>query len=499
MLTLSRSIRCALATGRHASLLHGSTRLSLLATDLAPSSAVAWGSLVSSSRCFSQLSGLETDSTVETPAKAKFHRPRKAKASAKEAAKQSELLAKLQANEGNVDTALEVLAAIRAADGSGLSNELATTLLTTFVNQNKVDKALQVLSLSYNQRLWLRAPPFETLITRCYKTKDFDTALQVFDTVQRVKVSPGNLVCTTAMLAAHRAGRSELVPKILEKMLKDAKPYASRAFQVALSAAVKSRQHQLVLQLIECSKTLDVALTSEHYHFVLRSYAAVGDMEAVLGTRDTLQENGFELTDDGIHWLVHCACRTDQWDLVQGLLTPPVPSADSGEGVATMVIAFNAAIAAYGNKERWTKVVDVYDLMPENLRPELKGWHLGAVVMAHAKAENKETKLRALEIFNEHKDKAGELAYAGAITALLETEQFDEALTFAEDMKEKEIAWGKNVYQAVALALIRRGTGEEAVQLLETSVRSMGNGPEGYLNIIQFYTDRHPCPDTEQA
>ncbi|KAE8897528.1 hypothetical protein PF005_g20820 [Phytophthora fragariae] len=226
--------------------------------------------------------------------------------------------------------------------------------------------------------------------------------------------------------------------------------------------------------------------------------AAVGDMEAALGTRATLQENGFELTDDGVHWLVHCACRTGQRDLVQGLLTPSVSSADHGETVATRVIAFNAAIAAYGNKERWAEVLDVYEMLPENLHPELKGWHLGAVIMAHAKAEDKEVKLRALEIFNEHKDRAGDLAYGGAITALLETEQFDEALAFAEDMKQKEIAWGKNVYQAVVLALIRRGTAEEAVQLLEARVRSMGNAPDGYLNIIQFYTDRHPRSDAEQ-
>lgn len=108
-----------------------------------------------------------------------------------------------------------------------------------------------------------------------------------------------------------------------------------------------------------------------------------------------------------------------------------------------MAIAFNAAIAAYGNKERWAKVVDVYELMPENLRPELKGWHLGAVIMAHARAEDKEAKLRALEIFNQHKDKVSELAYGGAITALLDTEQFDEALALAENMKHKEIAWGR--------------------------------------------------------
>ncbi|GMF36025.1 unnamed protein product [Phytophthora fragariaefolia] len=331
-------------------------------------------------------------------------------------------------------------------------------------------------------------------MAKCYKTKNFDAALKVFASVQRANWSAGNFLYTTALLAAHGSGKREQVPEILERMLKAAKPYASRAFQVALSAAIKSRQHGLVLDLMECSKTLDVKLTSEHDHFVLRSYAAVGDVDAALGTRDALQQKGFELTDDGVHWIVHCACRTDHWDLVEGLLTPSVASADQEEGAvseATREIAFNTAIAAYGNKERWAKVVDVYDMMPESLRSELKGWHLGAVVMAHARAESKEVKLRALEIFHEHKHEAGELTYGGAITALLETEQFDEALALAEDMEQKDIAWGENVYQAITLALFRRGTTEDAVQLLEETVRSMGIEPNGYLNIIRFYTDRH--------
>ncbi|GMF28564.1 unnamed protein product [Phytophthora lilii] len=137
--------------------------------------------------------------------------------------------------------------------------------------------------------------------------------------------------------------------------------------------------------------------------------------------------------------------------------------------------------------------------MPEDIRVQLKGWHLGAVIMAHAKAESKEVKLQALEILKKHEDKANELAYGGAITALLTTDQFDAALALAEDMKQKNIAWGKDVYQAVALALIRRGTCEEAVHLLEASVQRMGNEPEGYLNIIQFYTDRDSAHEEGQA
>ncbi|KAG3103372.1 hypothetical protein PI124_g14075 [Phytophthora idaei] len=137
--------------------------------------------------------------------------------------------------------------------------------------------------------------------------------------------------------------------------------------------------------------------------------------------------------------------------------------------------------------------------MPESTRAELKGWHLGTVIMGHAKAASKEVKLRALEIFNEHREKANGFTYGGAITALLETEQFDAALALAEDMKAKEIAWGKSVYQAVTLALIRRGTTEESVQLLEESLHCLGDSPTGYMHVIQFYSDRHPSQDANEA
>ncbi|KAG6957240.1 hypothetical protein JG688_00011057 [Phytophthora aleatoria] len=323
-------------------------------------------------------------------------------------------------------------------------------------------------------------PPYENLMTACYKAGKFDTVVKVFALHCDVKHTPSNVMFTTALLSAHKLGKSELVPKILEEMLTvnasgtgDIESHASRAFQVALGAAVKSRQHELMLMLMECSKALDVVLSSEHYHIVLKSNAAVGDMQAALGIRDTLQTNGLTSLMTGC-----TGCD---------------------EEVVAQLNAFNAAIAAYGNKERWGRVVDVYGIMPESTRAELKGWHLGTVIMGHAKAASKEVKLRALEIFNEHREKANGFTYGGAITALLEAEQFDAALALAEDMKAKEIAWGKSVYQAVTLALIRRGTTEEAVQLLEESVHCLGDSPTGYMHVIQFYTDPHPSQDANEA
>ncbi|KAG7377645.1 hypothetical protein PHYPSEUDO_011181 [Phytophthora pseudosyringae] len=473
MLSIRRSLRGAIAPGRHVSQLRGAARMLPHTSGLVSSSECFSSSR--SSRSFSQISTQETSETAKKTQKPKFYRSRGAKTSAQEAAKRSENLTRLQANPGDADVALEVFAAIQSANGSGLSKDVGAMLITTFVDKKKLDRALQVLELSSKQKVYLLGPPHENLMTACYKVKEFDTVLK-------------------------RTGRqSELEPKILEQMLKDAKPHAARAFQVVLSAAVNSKQHELVLTLMEISKAFDVVLTSEHYHFVLKSYTAVGDMQAALGTRDTLQQNGFDLTEDGMHWLVHCASKADQWDLVERLLISPSPNADKDEGVVAKVSTFNAAIAAYGNKKRWNKVVDVYDIMPENLRSELKGWHLGSVVMGHGKMESKELKARALEIFNDHKEKANSFAYGGAMTALVGTEQFDAALALAEDMKAKEIVWGKSSYQAVALALIRCGSTEEAVQLLEQSVLRMGNDPEGYMDIIQFYTDRHPHHNAKEV
>jgi pentatricopeptide repeat protein len=491
MHVLERTLRSALSSARRATL-QGTARRPPLVNHLTSCSAVSCGSFSSSARVgvFSPSGRAFSQATKPLPElhKPKLRGKKKAKASPKKLTMQKQYLDRLQVNPGDADVALEVLTAINSANGSGLSREVANALVLALAGENKMQRAFQVLELAVKQKLPLKVPPFERVMTNCYKQTDFDAALKVFDLL-RSKLTPSNLMSTTALLAAHRSGKKELVLELLGQMLKCATPHEASALQVALSAAVKSKEHELVLQLVDCSKTLGIQLTSEHYHILLRSYAATGHMQAALGTRDTLQQHGFKLTDDGVYWLVYCAGKADQWDVVQRLLGSPSPSADK-EGVAT-ASAFNAAIAAFGNQGRWAKVADVYGLMPENLCSQLKGWHLGAVIMAHARAETKEEKLRALEIFNEHKEKASDFAYGGAITALLETEQFDAALAFAEDMKAKDIAWGKSVYQAVALALIRRGTAEEAVQLLEASVQRMGDGPAGYMDIIQFYTDRH--------
>ncbi|ETK86504.1 hypothetical protein L915_08870 [Phytophthora nicotianae] len=509
MLNAHHSIRGALAAGRYVSQLCGTSRLLPSARDSAVPSCVPWGSSSSSSphpghltiicRSFSQMPSQEPSEAAKKLEKRKFYRPKKPNNSAGEAAKKSDNLTRLQANPGDTDVALEVLASIQSANGSGLSKDVANMLVKTLTTAHKFDRALWVLELSIKRKILLMTPPYAKLMTACYRAGKHDTVLKVFALYG--ERTPSNYMFTTALLSAHKLGKNELVPKILEQMLTadpvDIEGHASRAFQVALGAAVKSRQHDLVLTLMECSKALDVVLTSEHYLYVLKSYAGVGDMQAALGIRDTLQTNGFELDEDGIHWLVHCASKADQWDLVQELLG--TSSIANDEKVAATVNVFNAAIAGYGNKERWDRVVDVYDIMPENIRAELKGWHLGTIVLGHAKVENKELKLRALEIFNEHKEKANAFTYGGAITALLETEQFDAALELAEDMKTKDIAWDKVVYQAVALALICRGTPQEAVQLLEESVRRLGDSPEGYLAIIDFYINRHSDQDANES
>lgn len=477
MLNQHRSLRGAIAVVLQRSQLYGASRL-------APPRAASYPTpprVLIPSRLFSQISSAEPIETPKKLSKPKFY-PSK---SNDEGAKQTENVTKLMANPDNVDVALKVFAAVRSANGSGLSKDVATKLVATFVDNKKVDKALEALEFCTKQKIFVDdGRPYELVMTANYGKKQFDAALKVIDLARTVNVTPSNLMYTTALLSAHRSGKNDLVPKLLEQMLKNAGPNASEVFHVALTAAAKSQQQELVALLVECSKTLGVALTSEYYHFVLKSYATAGDFQAVLGVRDALKENGFDLTEDGMYWLVHSACKADQWDLVKELLSSP----SAKEGGVTTVNSYNAAIAAYGNDNRWNKVVDVYEIIPENLRSELKGWHLGAVIMAYASMESKELKLRALEIFDAHKDHANGFAYTGAITAQLEMEQFAAALRLSEEMKVKGIEWGKKIYQAVALALIRQGTTEEALQLLENRVRKMGSDLNGYVDIIQFYT-----------
>ncbi|KAG2514569.1 hypothetical protein JM16_007839 [Phytophthora kernoviae] len=284
--------------------------------------------------------------------------------------------------------------------------------------------------------------------------------------------------------------RQRQIPSQL--MVKDAKPHEDRAIETALSAALNFKLFQLVLDIVKCVETMDIKLTVEHYHFVLKIYAWAGDMQAALSTRDMMQENGLVLTDDGLYWLVHCACKLDLWELVQELLAHTIPSGQ------VSVNAYNSAISAYGNANHWPKVLGVYGMLPENLHAELKGWHLGAVTTAYTKADSKELKLQAVDIFNKHKAKATMFAYGDVVTALVETDQFDAALEIIKDMKNHGITSGKSAYRAVTLALICHGSAQEAKELLEEFIARMEDSPERFLDIIQFYADRRQSEEVKQ-
>ncbi|RLN63274.1 hypothetical protein BBJ29_006587 [Phytophthora kernoviae] len=402
--------------------------------------------------------------SFETPTEAskelkkrRFHKPKKTKTVQEPQDKDL----KLKVKPHNANEALEVLEALQKSDSSGLSQDLAKTLLATLITEKKLDKALELLELCGKQML-------------------------------RLPTISSQLVCNAAMLAAHRAEQGGVVQYIVTQMVKDAKPHKDRAIETALSAALNSKLFQLVLDIVKCVETLDIKLTVEHYHFVLKIYAWAGDMQAALSTRDMMQENGLVLTDDGLYWLVHCACKLDLWELVQELLAHTTPSGQ------VSVNAYNSAISAYGNANHWPKVLGVYGMMPENLRAELKGWHFGVVITAYAKADSKELKLQVVDIFNKHKAKATKFAYGDVVTALVETDQFDAALEIIKDMKNHGIMSGKGAYRAVTLALIRHGSAQEAKELLEEFIARMGDSPERFLDIIQFYADRRQSEEVKQ-
>ncbi|RLN71306.1 hypothetical protein BBJ28_00007315 [Nothophytophthora sp. Chile5] len=425
-------------------------------------------------------------SNIENPTPPKKQKTGKPKpqVSAEDLARQREFLAQLEAAPKDATVALEVFAAIQSADGSGLSTDVASLLSSTLTEQNRQEEALRVLTYAHEQGVRPRGLAFKELSASCYQANEFSLVLQVHEASIRGGQRPSRFMYTTALLAASKSKQFERVPEILEQLGEDA-ILPLDAYKRALSAAIKSKQHQLVLQIYSFLQEKAVELTGEHYDLILQSYSQLGDLKAALGIRDLMRQRGLPMTHNTLYWMVGCACQADDWELLKDLLA----STDENESVQPTTGTFKAGIGAYANADRWEKVIAVYELMPEHLRAQLDGWHLGAVIMAHAKAESKELKLRAVSIFDQLKPQGNLFAHTAALTALLETQQWDEVLALAAEMKQQGMAWGQSTYRIVTLAHIRSGAVDEAERILEANWEFMRDTTTCYNELIRFYTD----------
>ncbi|RLN49975.1 hypothetical protein BBJ28_00018117 [Nothophytophthora sp. Chile5] len=430
-------------------------------------------------------------SNVENPTPPKKQKAGKPKpqVSAEDLARQREFLAQLEAAPNDATAALEVFTAIQSADGSGLSTDVASSLSSTLTEQKRLEEALRVLNYAHEQGVRPRGVAFKELSASCYQANEFALVLQIHEASNRSGQKPSRFMYTTALLAASKSKQFERVPEILKQLGEDA-ILPLGAYKRALAAAIKSKQHQLVLQIYSFLKEKDVELTGEHYDLILQSYSQLGDLKAALGIQDAMRQRGLPMTHNTLYWMVGCACQADDWELLEELLAPT----EQNESVQPTASTFKAGIGAYANADRWEKVMAVYELMPEHLRVQLDGWHLGAVIMAHAKAESKELKLRAVSIFDQLKPQGNLFAHTAVLTALLETQQLDEVLALAAEMKQQGMKWGQSTYQIVTLAHIRSGAVDEAEQILEANWKFMRDTTTCYNELIRFYTEERSAP-----
>ncbi|RLN71307.1 hypothetical protein BBJ28_00007316 [Nothophytophthora sp. Chile5] len=443
-------------------------------------------------RFFSQTTD---DSTVEKPdtakkptkstplKKQKAGKP-KPQVSAEDLARQREFLAQLEAAPKDATVALEVFAAIQSADGSGLSTDVVTRLSLTLTTQRRLEEALRVLTYAQERAVHPLGIAFKELSSTCYKANEFALVFQVQDVVRRSGQKPNRFMDTAALLAASKSKQLELVPSILKQMLRDAKDPLV-AYKSVLIAGIKSKQHELVAEVYRYLQDRHVELTGELYDLILQSYSKEGDLTTVLGIRDLMRQQGLPTTENTLYWMVRCVAKVDDWELLKDLLAPT----DQNESLQPTTGTFKAGMETYANADRWEKVIAVYELMPEHLRAQLDGWHLGAVIMAHAKAESKELKLRAVSIFDQLKPQGNLFAHTAALTALLETQQWDEVLALAAEMKQQGMAWGQSTYRIVTLAHIRSGAVDEAERILEANWEFMRDTTTCYNELIRFYTD----------
>ncbi|RLN49972.1 hypothetical protein BBJ28_00018118 [Nothophytophthora sp. Chile5] len=421
--------------------------------------------------------------------KSKLYKKQKAgkpkpQVSAEDLARQREFLAQLEAAPKDATVALDVFAAIQSADGSGLSTDVVTRLSLTLTTQKRLEEALRVLAYAQERAVHPLGIAFKELSSACYRASQFALVFQVQDAVRRSGQKPNRLMDTAALLAASKSKQLELVPSVLKQMTRDAKDPVA-AYKSVLIAGIKSKQHQLVAEIYRYLQGRHVELTSELYDLILQSYSKEGDLKTVLELRDLMRQQGLSTTENTLNWTVRCVAKADDWELLKELLAPT----EQNESVQPTASTFKAGVETYANADRWEKVIAVYELMPEHLHVQLDGWHLGAVIMAHAKAESKELKLRAVSIFDQLKPQGNLFAHTAVLTALLETQQLDEVLALAAEMKQQGMKWGQSTNQIVTLAHIRSGAVDEAEQILEANWKFMRDTTTCYNELIRFYTE----------
>lgn len=354
--------------------------------------------------------------------------------------------------------AMEIFKEIEAAGGQGLTGNVASGLIEVLGAKNDVAGCLEVLKYSREQSVRPRIHAYSSVIACCYHEQKYTHALQVFEVMRN----------------------DGYLPKLV-------------TYSRALSAAFKSNQHELVLEIFDDMMRHKVETSIVIYNNILNSCARVGDGQSAMGVLRAIQQRELEPTQSTYHSLAICAGKTGLWELALDVLQNLKES-----GFEPTMTIYNSVLSACAKGKRWDDVVSVYAEMPQESRDQLTGLYLGAALMGHAKSNDNEVRLQAIEIYEEHKSKNEEdlnlFGYNAALVALLETNQLEEVHKVANDIKRRGLKWDTLTYQCVLLAYTRGGAIDTAVHMLRTKAKHMQQSTPCYRELIQYYAEKRKDP-----
>ncbi|RLN68359.1 hypothetical protein BBJ28_00002236 [Nothophytophthora sp. Chile5] len=419
----------------------------------------------------------------------------------------------------DAEVAMEVFTELQqTGDDVQLSTDLISALLITLSEQKRLTDCLQVLDYSRERDVRPDTATYAIVLKELSIARQLEEVLQVFEAIRHDTAIDDHWtwVYTIALLAATELKRHDLVFQIFKNMHESGVD-ASNSYLNALGTACKSKQHDLVFKVLDQMLANDVYMTTaytstlgaasntkqhelvceilsymvknavnptvEMYDTALKSCARVGDVKTALEIQRVIQQRGLLMTERTFYFLIRCATKTAQWELALEVLIKM-----QRQGLKPTMSMYKVALMECVKRKQWGRTVDFYDTMPPDLRAELDGWNLKAVILGHTKAGSEDLKLRAVEIFNDHKEKCDTNAYTAALTILLETNQLEAVLILVEEMKTRGLPSTTATLRVEILAQIRSGAVDEAEKLLEASAKRMRDSRDCYQELIGFYS-----------
>ncbi|GMF30888.1 unnamed protein product [Phytophthora lilii] len=338
----------------------------------------------------------------------------------------------------SVSLARKSLDDIRRHDGKGLTNNVASALLATMASNRRVFDCVDMLTYFETQRV--QPKPFARLaafVTFC-ETGELEHAVQVFETLLEEKHVLEPWAYGRAMFAVFKLNRHELFATMFRRMIGG----NSNTINFTESENAQEMLHDVFEHGVNVPE------------FVLRSLASFAkhacDADLALHILSIMQNGGMDVSSE----------------------------------------EFGAVFESCGKSKRWSDVIQVFHNMPESLCPQLKSSSLGWLIKAHTQSGEEELVLQILDLYENHGSKWSKFACNTALEALLQTRQFDDMLTLANDMAQHDIKWDSFTYTLVATAYIRNGSIDRATEFLRGNAKRMTNvSASCYRELIETYAN----------